>query len=275
MLKYSVLCGISAPSRIARESGKEKENEDTMIGFADGEQSRASGLRELNGASSRNHHANGHVNGVRIRNYWESDRQAIHRLCCDTGFLGSPIDAVFQDRDLFAALFARPYLDQEPEWALVAEAQGQVIGYLLGSVGKDFELARLRGDVQTACQMVFRLATGRYARHPRSRQFIRWVLAAGFWEQPKHPRDAAHFHFNIDKRYRGRGLGRRLWKVYEERLHSAGVQECYGAFFSWPQRRPESAYARYGFTVFDRRHTTLFAPEVAEPVECVCMHKRL
>jgi len=246
-----------------------------MIGFADGEQSRASGLRELNGASPNNHPANGHAHGVRIRNYWESDRKAVHQLCCDTGFLGSPIDHVFQDRELFAALFARPYLDQEPEWALVAEAHGQVVGYLLGSIGKDFELARLRGDIQTACQMVFRLATGRYARHRRSRQFVRWVLASGFWEQPKHPKDAAHFHFNIHKHYRGRGLGRRLWKVYEERLHSAGVKQCYGAFFSCPQRRPESVYARYGFTVFDRRQTTLFAPEVRDPVECVCMHKRL
>jgi hypothetical protein len=246
-----------------------------MIGFVDGEQSRASRVRKLPGASSTNHHAAGHANGVRIRSYREGDRKAIHRLCCETGFLGAPIDDVFQDRDLFAALFARPYLDYEPEWALVAEAQDQVIGYLLGSVCKDFGKARLRSDIRTACKMMFRLATGRYARHPRSRQFVRWVLAAGFWEQPKHPKDAAHLHFNIDKHYRGRGLCLRLWEVHEERLKSAGVQHCYGAFFSYPQRRPESVYVRYGFSVFDRRTTTLFAPEFREPVECVCVHKRL
>jgi hypothetical protein len=35
------------------------------------------------------------------------------------------------------------------------------------------------------------------------------------------------------------------------------------------------AYARYGFEVFDRRRTTLFEPEIREPVEVVCVCKSL
>ncbi len=53
------------------------------------------------------------------------------------------------------------------------------------------------------------------------------------------------------------------------------MKQCYGAFFSHPQRRPELAYARYGFTVFDRRRTTLFEPEIPDPVEVVCVCKTL
>jgi ribosomal protein S18 acetylase RimI-like enzyme len=182
---------------------------------------------------------------------------------------------LFQDRELFAELFTRPYLDHEPEWALVAEAQDRVVGYLLGSVGKDFELTLLRSGFQTTFKMVLRLAMGRYSRHPRSRQFIRWLLASGFWEQPRHPRNAAHLHFDIEREYRGRGIARRLWDIYERRLLAAGATQCYGAFFSYPQRRPETIYARFGFHVFDRRQTTLFRPEVADSVEVVCVHKRL
>src|SRR6476661_36907 len=37
-----------------------------------------------------------------IRSYQASDRVAVRKLCCETGFLGSPIDPVFQDRELFA-----------------------------------------------------------------------------------------------------------------------------------------------------------------------------
>jgi hypothetical protein len=35
---------------------------------------------------------------------------------------------LFQDRELFAELFTRPYLDHEPEWGTVAESNGQVVG---------------------------------------------------------------------------------------------------------------------------------------------------
>jgi ribosomal protein S18 acetylase RimI-like enzyme len=245
-----------------------------MTRLVNGEQSTKPGLDpELARPPTRP--AAGKTNGVHIRDYRDKDRAAIQRLCCDTGFLGAPIDPLFQDRELFAELFTRPYLDHEPDWALVAEAQGRVVGYLLGSVCKDFELNLLRSGFQTALKMVLRLALGRYSRHPRSRQFIRWLLASGFREQPKHPRHAAHLHFDVERDYRGRGIARRLWDIYEERLLAARATECYGAFFSYLRRRPETVYARFGFNVFDRRQTTLFRPEVTDSVEVVCVHKRL
>src|SRR5512135_12128 len=61
-----------------------------------------------------NHHPVCIEKKVRIRNYREADRSTIRRLCCDTGFLGNPVDSVFQDRELFADLFTKPYLNHEP-----------------------------------------------------------------------------------------------------------------------------------------------------------------
>lgn len=211
---------------------------------------------------------------VWVRSYVPEDRPTIRRLCCDTGFLGKPIDSVFQDRDLFADLFTAAYLEHEPEWALVAEAEGQVVGYLLGSVRRDFDLVLMYKGLPIASKMLYNLLTGRYARHPRSRYFVRWLLTSGYQEQPKHPPGAAHLHMDLDDRFRGRGIARRLWRTYEQRLRSAGIKECYGAFFSHPHRRPESVYARYGFSVFDRKRTTVFEPEIPD-VEVVCVHKVL
>lgn len=210
-----------------------------------------------------------------IRPYRQDDREAICRLCCDTGFLGQPVDSLFQDRELFAELFTRPYLDHEPEWGTVAESNGQVVGYLLGSVCRHFGLLQLFAGFQTAAKMVMRLAAGRYVDHPRSRKFIRWLFTSGLYEQPKHPRGAAHLHFDIRKDFWGCGITLRLWRDYERRLRAAGIQKCYGAFFSHPGRRPELVYARYGFTVFDRRRTTLFEPEMAGPMEVVCVARDL
>jgi ribosomal protein S18 acetylase RimI-like enzyme len=212
---------------------------------------------------------------VRIRNYTSEDKESIRRLCCDTGYFGNPVDELFQDRELFADLFTKAYLDHEPEWGFVAEVNGRVVGYLLGSVDPNFDWLLMRSGFKTTMKMLFRLFTGKYSKHPRSRRFIRWLLFSGYGEQPKHPRDAAHLHCDIDEKFRGRGIGPKLFEQFVARAKSAGVKICYGAFFSYPERRPEVAYSRFGFEVYDRRRTTMFEPEVKDPVEVVCCVKTL
>jgi GNAT superfamily N-acetyltransferase len=212
---------------------------------------------------------------IAVRAYQNADRAAIRTLCCETGFLGNPVDPLFQDRGLFADLFTKAYLDYESEWAFIAETSGCVVGYLLGSVRPDFDRILIRSGFLTVSKMIFRLICGRYANHARSRRFVRWLLTAGFWEQPKHPASAAHLHLNLQRGYRGRGAGRRLWETYEKRLRSTGIQRCYGSFFSHSKRRPESAYARFGFQEFARCPTTLFQPEIPGRVEVVCVCKEL
>lgn len=215
------------------------------------------------------------VDNLVIRPYKIEDRSAIRRICCDTGFLGNPVEPIFNDREIFADLFTGPYLNHESDWAWVVENGEGVVGYLLGSVSPAFHRTLMLSGFQTTMKMLARAATGRYAHHPRTKHFIRWLLTNGYWEQPKHPENAAHLHFDIQKSYRGVGLAWRLWQIYENRLLDAGIKCCYGAFFSWPKRRPENIYSRFGFSVFDRKPTTIFQPEISEPVEVVCVHKTL
>ena len=68
-----------------------------------------------------------------IRSYRASDRSAVRRLCCETGFLGEPIDPVYEDRQFFADFLTSYYLDHEPESSFVLEVDGEIRGYLLGS----------------------------------------------------------------------------------------------------------------------------------------------
>ena len=77
----------------------------------------------------------------------------------------------------------------------------------------------------------------------------------------------------MDRVYRGKGVARQLWETFEARLKAAKVERCYGAFFSYPTRRPESAYARFGFREFARQTTTLFRSEIPGRVEVVCVCK--
>jgi hypothetical protein len=212
---------------------------------------------------------------VRVRQYQDTDREEIRRICCDTGFLGNPIDGMYQDRELFADLFTNPYLDYEPEWALVAESEGRVAGYLIGSVDRHFNRTLMLSGFQTACKMASRLITGKYSQHPRSEQFVRWVLTRGLMEQPKHPDGAAHLHANLEKTLRRGSVARRLLITFEGMLLAVGVKHYYAKFFSCPQRNPERLYGRLGFEIYDRTETTIFRPEIADTVYIVCVLKTL
>ena len=109
-----------------------------------------------------------------IRGYRSSDREAVRKLCCETGFLGEPIDPVYEDRQLFADFLTTYYTDHEPESCFVLEIDGEIGGYLLGS------RRPLQNQLYAFAQniILFFRALLRYARyHSRSRRFIhkfRW-----------------------------------------------------------------------------------------------------
>jgi hypothetical protein len=212
---------------------------------------------------------------LHIRRFRDADRETVRRICCETGFLGNPIDPIYCDRELFADLVTAPYLDHEPEWTLVAVAGDRVVGYLLGSVSTHFLLARARRNFPTVRKMLARLIGRKYARHPRSEQFVRWVLTKGYRELARHPENAAHLHFNLEHAYRGGALGEALWRTFIGMLVAAGAHRVYGQFYSYPGRRPERTYRRYGLEVYDRRPTAVFQPEIVLPVHNVCVHRLL
>ena len=71
---------------------------------------------------------------MNVRYYRAEDREQIRKICADTGFLGDPIDPLFEDRELFADFLTAPYTDAEPENCMVLEGEeGQLMGYIMGS----------------------------------------------------------------------------------------------------------------------------------------------
>ncbi len=54
------------------------------------------------------------LDGIRLRQYREEDRREVRRICCETGFLGYPIDPIYQDRELFADLLMPPPVHHLP-----------------------------------------------------------------------------------------------------------------------------------------------------------------
>jgi hypothetical protein len=192
-----------------------------------------------------------------IRPYKQEDRAVVRRICADTGFLGQPIDPVFEDRELFADYLTDYYLRVEPESALVCEVGGEVRGYLMGSchplVNQTY---RAFTNLVIAVKAAYRCFTRPYG--PESREFLRWITVNGWREIPAAPRFTPHFHINLLSDARSLKHTRLLIQSFLELLYKRGYRRVYGQMVTYEERRSESLFARYGFTVMDRMEVTKY-----------------
>ena len=190
-----------------------------------------------------------------IRSYRASDREAVRRLCCQTGFLGEPIDPVYEDRELFADFLTTYYTDHEPESSFVIEIDGELRGYLLGC------RKPLRNQLYSFYQNIclFARALLRYPRYnQRSRRFILWILMNGWREVPAAPRRTPHFHINLLPDARKMSTTRALFSAYFAYLYRNGEQRVYGQIVTFESRRGEKMFERYGFKILNRAQITKY-----------------
>jgi hypothetical protein len=207
-----------------------------------------------------------------IRNYRSSDREAVRGLCCQTGFLGEPIDPVYEDRELFADFLTTYYTDHEPESSFVLEMEGEIVGYLLGCRRPLWnQLYSLYQNV-----VLFLRALSRYFRYNgRSRRFIRWTLVHGWREVPAAPRRTPHFHINLLPSARKISTTRALMSAYLSYLYKRGEKRVYGQMVTFESRRGERMFERYGFKVLNRAEITKYKAYYPESVYLSTVVKNL
>jgi len=190
-----------------------------------------------------------------VRRYHPADRSAVRAICCATGFLGDPIDQVFEDRELFADYLTAYYTDREPESAFVIVESGKVRGYLLGS------RRPFRQQLYSFFSNLRLLAKGalRYPRYnAASKRFIRWILTNGWREVPAAPRRTAHFHFNVLPESRNFATVRHLAETFFDHLRAHGERRVYGQIVVFEDRRGAKLFERFGFKVVNQKEITKF-----------------
>lgn len=207
-----------------------------------------------------------------IRSFAASDRRAVRDLCCRTGFLGAPIDPVYEDRELFADFLTTYYTDHEPESSFVLERDGELVGYLLGC--RKPLRNQLYSFYQNVCLFLRALLRfGRY--HRRSRRFILWILMNGWREVPAAPRRTPHFHINLLPDARKMATTRMLLSAYFSYLHRSGEKRVYGQIVTFESRRGEKMFERYGFRVLNRAQITKYKAFYPESVYLSTVVKNL
>jgi len=207
-----------------------------------------------------------------IRQYEPADRQRVRELCCETGFLGNPIDPIFEDRELFSDYLTAYYTDWEPESAFVLVVNGDIRGYLLGS----------RRPFRQQCYAFYQnisLFLRGIVRYPRynaaSKKFVQWILRTAWREVPAAPRRTAHFHINLLADARRVATTRALMDSYLSYLHACGERRVYGQMVVFEDRRSTKMFERYGFKVLNKAEISKYRDLHPEPVYLCTVMKDL
>jgi len=210
--------------------------------------------------------------GISIRPYEPRDREVVRWLCCQTGFLGKPIDPVFEDRELFADYLTSYYTDIEPESCFVLEQEGTVKGYLLGS------RRPLRQQFHSFFHNLRLFITGmvRYPRYQKpTREFIQWILRNSWREVPAAPRRTAHFHFNVLPEAQSFAGTHVMMNAYFDYLRTKGEKAVFGQMVTFESRRGARVLERFGFQVLEKREITKWRDKHPEPVYLTTAIKQL
>lgn len=199
-----------------------------------------------------------------IRKYRAGDREAVRKICCDTGFLGKPVDGIFQDRELFADFLTAYYTDVEPESSVVLEVGGEVVGYILGSRYPKKQAAYNRHTIlPRALKLLWRLA---FKYNANSRRYVWWLLARGRKETPLTPENMAHFHINMYPEAKSVQRTRAMLDYFFEYLIASGEPAVFGQMVVFESRRGAKMFARYGFELKDDVEVTKYRRYVDTPI---------
>lgn len=158
---------------------------------------------------------------VQVRRARADDAAAVLAICLRTGDAGEDASGLHADPELLGSVWAQPYLDVEPSHTYVAEIDGDVVGYVVGTPDSRAFEARAEAAYWPAQRL----------RHPLGPVPGRTPAdegAVALLHRPPTAPDAlladypGHLHIDLLPGTQGLGLGRRLVDRMRDSLASAG-----------------------------------------------------
>jgi hypothetical protein len=175
---------------------------------------------------------------ITVRPYATHDASAVERICRETA-AERPFAPFVDDPRLAWLFYAKPYVELAPEWAYVAELEGQLVGYLVGTpdtlayersltpylASQWPALARLH--VSGTLRGLHRRAAGQRALLRLHRQLLlrRTEEHDGIIDLAAYP---AHCHLQVTAAARDKRVGLMLMLRFHQELKERGVrgQHC-------------------------------------------------
>lgn len=205
------------------------------------------------------------------------DEKQMGELVFNNAFLGQPFDVICPCKQWFSDVVLAPYIEYQPENIHVAVHQqtGRLIGYLTGSLGgQQFEKAQYNMVRRKVVSLAVSLTLPWTLFQFSSRQFATHVIFKGETERPTHPQSGVHWHFQVDKDFRGQGIGRKLLQRFIDDAIEAEFGLIWAEVTSYPEKPPQY-FENRGWSIYDARPTGIFGNHVDFPVETLCITKPL
>jgi len=212
---------------------------------------------------------------VVVRSYRSEDRDGVRRVYANTAFFGRPVEAYFDDRELFADLGVSVYTDHYPDYIFVADDAGKVTGYILGSPTGDVGVHA--HTLKSLPGILGRLATRRYRVGRKTLVYVGISMRAGLHGELLEVHSAeypANLHINLEAGYRGCGLGAALMRAYLGKLRS---EEVPGVHLVTTNRHRAALrfYRRVGFQLLQEKRTQMWQRYVDGEVRLMAFGLRL
>jgi len=205
------------------------------------------------------------------------DEQQMRNLLFNNAFLGQPFDAICPCERWFADVVLSPYIKHQPENTHVAihQPSGRLIGYLTGSMGREqFEKAQYDWVRKQVVSLAVSLSMPWSFFEQASRRFATHVIFKGESERPNHPESGVHWHYQVDREFRGQGVGATLLRRFVDEALEAGFGLIWAEVMAYPAKPPEYFEER-GWSIYDARPTRIFGDRVDFPVQVLTITRPL
>ena len=161
-----------------------------------------------------------------IRKYSSADRESVRRIAWQTAFMGEPAEIFFGSREILADFLTLYFTDYEPQSCFVAEADGRVVGYLIGAKNSA-QIERVFINKILFPLFLKALFKGAFFSSKNLKYFFYNLFSflRGDFSDPDFSRDyPATLHINLDKDLRRQDIGSRLISAYLEYLKKENIR---------------------------------------------------
>lgn len=174
------------------------------------------------------------MENILIRPYRKEDRNSVRQIAWETAFMGECGSIFFADAELLKDFLINCFTDYEPQSCFVAEVDGKVSGYLIGS--KDIRRLMRACQPGLTIRLFIKLIISGAVFKKKNFMFLFSCLAGslrGEFNMPDFSREyPATLHINLKTGFRHSGIGSRLIANYLDYLSKNNITGVYLATMS-------------------------------------------
>jgi ribosomal protein S18 acetylase RimI-like enzyme len=208
-----------------------------------------------------------------VRNFRKSDRDSVRNIAYDTAFMGESADLFFDGRETLADFLTVYFTDYEPQSCFVAEMNDSVIGYLLGAKSEKRQNAAFIKIIPRLIIKSFFKGTPFRAKNMKLSFHIFVSVLRGEFGFPDCTKlYPALLHINVNKKYRGIGIGRKLIEIYIDYLKRENIT---GVHLTTKSENAVNFFKKMGFEVFHKTRLSYLRYLLKRSIELYILVKKL